>query len=317
MIKTLKFKSQSEWLKKRNLGVGGSDVAALLNVSPWSNRFKLWVQKTGQQKSEVIVNEAMNWGNKLEPLLLEEYAERTKHKVTKPKYMLYDDEHHMIGSFDGLCAKEKKGVEFKCVGTNAAKKWGNDAIPTEYYLQVQHYMHLSGMEAWDICPFFGSSMEIRTVARDEKVIGDIKSTSKKFWTEHVLPKVRPTPTDPMEELAMAEYLKGVAVTEKFLEGTNEDFLYLKKLLYDKSEQSKFDDEIEGIEVYFKNRVGESSGIVFPDGSKITWKRNKPSQVVRWEGLARALGATDNLISKYTEEKEGNRVFRVSEAKGEI
>lgn len=311
MIKTIKYKSEKEWLEKRSLGVGGSDVAALLGVSPWSNRIKLWVKKTGQEKEETVVNESMDWGNKLEPLLLEEYVERTKHKVVKPKHLLFDTENYMVGSFDGICPKNGVGVEFKCVGPNASHKWENDQIPIDYFLQVQHYMHLTGMPKWDICPFFGSSMEIRTVERDEKVIKDIVDKSRKFWTEFVLTKTRPKPIDPMEEMATANYLKTVAVVEKFLAPTPFEVDRMVDFLITREANKDLEDQIEEFETMFKNRIAEASGIVFPNGAKITWKRNKSSEVTDWEGVAKTLKASSKLIAKFTSEKEGNRVFRVT------
>ena len=39
---------KDEWLRYRNMGIGGSDVAALLGISKWKSALELWLEKTGQ-----------------------------------------------------------------------------------------------------------------------------------------------------------------------------------------------------------------------------------------------------------------------------
>jgi predicted phage-related endonuclease len=40
--------SREEWLAARRLGIGGSDIGALLGASPWSTPLDVWADKTGQ-----------------------------------------------------------------------------------------------------------------------------------------------------------------------------------------------------------------------------------------------------------------------------
>jgi len=36
---------RADWLARRRLGIGGSDVAALLGISPWHSQMSLWMEK--------------------------------------------------------------------------------------------------------------------------------------------------------------------------------------------------------------------------------------------------------------------------------
>ena len=38
--------SQIDWLKERQKGIGGSDVAAILGMSPWRTPYQVWEEKS-------------------------------------------------------------------------------------------------------------------------------------------------------------------------------------------------------------------------------------------------------------------------------
>ncbi|MDQ3578214.1 MAG: YqaJ viral recombinase family protein, partial [Actinomycetota bacterium] len=50
-----------EWHAARAQGLGGSEIAAVLGLSPWESRFSLWHRKTGTA-SPVVENDIMYWG---------------------------------------------------------------------------------------------------------------------------------------------------------------------------------------------------------------------------------------------------------------
>lgn len=44
--------TEAEWLRQRTRGIGGSDVAAVLGISPWKTRRDLFYEKTSVQPYE-------------------------------------------------------------------------------------------------------------------------------------------------------------------------------------------------------------------------------------------------------------------------
>ncbi|MFE6868362.1 YqaJ viral recombinase family protein [Kitasatospora sp. NPDC057692] len=64
-----------EWHTARADGVGGSEIAAVMGLSPFESRFSLWHRKQGLL-APVEENPQMYWGNRLEPVVLAEFAER-------------------------------------------------------------------------------------------------------------------------------------------------------------------------------------------------------------------------------------------------
>ena len=73
------------WLTYRRMGIGGSDVAPLLGLSKWKSELELWLDKTGQAEELEGENEAMLWGNIMEPILRSHFEEVTGRKAVEVK----------------------------------------------------------------------------------------------------------------------------------------------------------------------------------------------------------------------------------------
>ena len=54
--------SYKDWLQVRRSGIGGSDAAAALGLSPWKSALELWQEKVSGQRQPTQENEAMIWG---------------------------------------------------------------------------------------------------------------------------------------------------------------------------------------------------------------------------------------------------------------
>ena len=68
-------KDRAEWLEARKDGLGASDAAAVLGISPWKTNVQLWEEKTGLVVPEDIGgNPAVKYGNDAEPLLRQFFA---------------------------------------------------------------------------------------------------------------------------------------------------------------------------------------------------------------------------------------------------
>lgn len=64
-----------EWHALRATGIGGSDVGTICGLNPWQSPFTLWAKKTGRIESEIAQNEAMEWGTRLESVILDKFEE--------------------------------------------------------------------------------------------------------------------------------------------------------------------------------------------------------------------------------------------------
>lgn len=155
--------ARQEWLQSRRLGIGGSDVAAILGLSKYSSPYQLWLDKTGRSELEDSTSEPAYWGNMLEDIVAKEYAKRNGVKVQRVNATIAHPEHDwMRANIDrAIINPEISGnvrikdgklttdriLECKTANQYLAKLWGDEQseqVPDYYLTQVQWYMGITG-----------------------------------------------------------------------------------------------------------------------------------------------------------------------------
>ncbi|MGH3923507.1 MAG: YqaJ viral recombinase family protein, partial [Pseudonocardiaceae bacterium] len=63
-----------EWHTAREDGLGGSEIAAVMGLSPWESRFSLWHRKAGRL-DPVQESPEMEWGKRLEDVIAIKFGE--------------------------------------------------------------------------------------------------------------------------------------------------------------------------------------------------------------------------------------------------
>ena len=169
------------WHYLRRTGIGGSDAAAALGLSPWRSAYELYLDKLGELE-HAEPNPAMLWGKRLEPTILQEYSDATGRRVATPRSTFRSVAFpYMIANLDGLA--EGRVVEAKNVRT--ADGWGeagSDVVPLVYMLQVQHYMLVTALPVADIAVLIGGAdFRIYEVPADADLQGMLVAGESEFW----------------------------------------------------------------------------------------------------------------------------------------
>lgn len=91
-----------EWHETRATGIGASDVAAIVGLSPWQSAFHLWHVRKGNLPAEPDKPQ-FKWGHLLEPVIAAEFEER------HPEYWVHpagtyapDDRRWQLANVDRL-----------------------------------------------------------------------------------------------------------------------------------------------------------------------------------------------------------------------
>ena len=186
--------SNTEWLRLRKSGIGGSDAGAICGVNPYSSAMKVFRDKTSDVVEE-LDNEAVRIGHDLEGYVAQRFTEATGLKVRKSNFMYRSVEHpFMIADVDRLVVGEDAGLECKTANAYQADQWKDGKIPPHYLIQCLHYMAVTGKKEWYIAVvILGSGFLYRKVGRDEDVIKKLVAVEEAFWNRHVLPRVMPEP----------------------------------------------------------------------------------------------------------------------------
>ena len=152
-----------EWDNLRSQGLGGSEIAAVVGLSPWQSRFSLWHLKRGNIGKQ-NVNAGMHWGTLLEPVICDHFASKRdmldvqeagtyRHherewQLANVDRLLWDDEHGYVGI-----------LEVKTASAFDAHEWGRgpEDIPPYYRCQVLWYLDALELPVAHLAVLIGGS----------------------------------------------------------------------------------------------------------------------------------------------------------------
>lgn len=196
-----------EQLKERQQGLGGSDIAAAIGLSPWKTPYELYIEKTTDDPllMQKTMNAPMEWGHRLENIIALKYQDETGYAVIpgfKCHYLkypfLYGTPDRLVYARDG-CGKVLRGLEIKTADAFCREKWGTSGtvwdgadinqcpVPYHYYVQVVSYMAVLGLETWDLAVLIGGNdYRVYTFVRNLDVEGMILEEACSFWYDFVV-----------------------------------------------------------------------------------------------------------------------------------
>jgi len=310
---------RKEWLEMRKKGIGASEAAAVLGVSPWESPTDVWARKKGlvQEKPD---SERFKIGRLFEEPIAQLYADREGgvvlsgggyHSIFHPSLPVFATPDRIVQD-----PVRPRGLEIKTVEPMSAKQWGEegtDQIPPYYVTQVAVCMSVTGLPEWDVAAFFGfNDFRIYRLKRDMELEEAILARCAEFWNRYVVGNEEPAIDG---SRACAEYLarKYPRNTVPLL-GAGEEEEKLLLDLFVVRDQLKSDEAVQTeIENRLKAIIGEAEGIQGICG-KVTWKSAKDSAKTDWEAVVKSLNPPAELIVEHTIIKPGSRRFLATQAK---
>lgn len=171
-----------EWAQARRSRINGSEIAAVLGISPYESPFSLWHRKAGSIGG-TAVNDVMYWGTRLEPVIRDEWNLRHPDLVVVDTgQWCHVDRSWQGGSPDGL--GNRRLWEGKTAHTNLAWQWGeegSDEIPVHYRAQTLWYLDVFGFDECDVSVLIGGSdYREYLVRRDEAELALMRDAALAF-----------------------------------------------------------------------------------------------------------------------------------------
>jgi putative phage-type endonuclease len=278
-----KAMSREDWLEVRKRGIGASDAAAAVGISPYQSPLELWMIKTGRdgdmpKPDPNDESSPMYWGNILEPIVAQHYTRRTGYKVRKVNAVLQHadpDKHWMLANLDYSVVNhpEVQILECKTAGEWGAKLW-RDGVPAYVQCQVQHQLAVTGRQAADVCVLLcGQEIRIHRIERDDDLIARLIELERQFW--HYVETDTPPPADGSDSSGKALKYLYPQDTGDVLDLSEDPhlcqvFTELLAAREDIARAQKIEDERKQA---IQQRMGEASKVIFPTGA-VTWKQNK-------------------------------------------
>ena len=282
----IRCKDNREWLEQRTKGVGGSDVAAIMGLSPWRTPAQVWLEKTGRVEPEDLSGRPyVEFGNIMEPLIGKWYADQhPDRKVRRVNAICQSNRRPWAqASLDyEVCDMERDpdtrwGVlEIKTART--AQDW-KAGVPLYYQTQIIHYMTVTGRRFADVAVFFRDTCEFAEyrVEYDEEdayaIIGDVDG----FWADFVLADVMPQVVGTSGEVsALTDYYGPASGEVTRLHGgtpeVSEAIQAISEYQDASAREKQAKDDKTAATAKLVALIGEARGIE-TDVARVTWVRS--------------------------------------------
>ncbi|MFB6813067.1 YqaJ viral recombinase family protein [Streptomyces sp. NPDC056347] len=159
----------TDWHAARASGIGGSEIAAVMGLSPYESRFSLWHRKQGLV-APVEETEVMYWGKVHEPAICAEFATRHPELVvdSSPTYS-HSARPWQIANPDRLIvnnlATALPTAVLEAKTARDAEGWGaegwgaegTDEIPVHYRAQCLWYLDTLGLTTCHVAVLIAGS----------------------------------------------------------------------------------------------------------------------------------------------------------------
>ena len=193
--------TRTQFLLDRRQGIGGSDVAAIMGISPWKTPLDVYNDKVCTFVEDEP-NEDMKRGFKAEKYVLEDYVDHTGSTIqTNLETIIHPDYPFMRANVDARLVDENVIVEAK--STKAPISTWDSGIPKYYKTQVAYYAMITNATRVDVpVVFSGWTYICFTYWRDAELEAKILKAVIAFWQDHIVPEIPPAPQS-QEELQAA------------------------------------------------------------------------------------------------------------------
>ena len=192
--------SKIDWLKARQAGIGGSDVAAILGLNKYKTPLDVYHEKVADTPIEIEDNAKMKAGRIMEDTIANWWAEENGFKIQADnKIRIHSDIPFLYANLDRVIVANGHGrgtglLEAKQTSQFYYKTW-EDSLPLQYYFQIQHYLNVTGYD-WAAAAVLVDGWDLKSidVEPDRKVIDAITEKLTAFWNDHILQRIPPEPS---------------------------------------------------------------------------------------------------------------------------
>jgi putative phage-type endonuclease len=190
--------NRETFLLDRKLGIGGSDIAPIMGLSPYSTPLDVYRDKMNPAVIYEEESEDLKRGARVEKYILQEYCEVNNCSLEINLAPVIDLKYpFMRGNVDAKVVGENVIIEAKSTKCPIAK-W-EEGIPEYYRTQVAYYAMLTNAERVDVPVLFSNwQYACFTYWRDYEYEARIRQAVIDFWNNHIVAGIPPAPSNPAE-----------------------------------------------------------------------------------------------------------------------
>lgn len=305
--------------RTRPHGIGGTDIGAILGLSPFKTPLELWSELVSSNSPASRDLLHLRYGQHTESFVAKEYERATGlftvehnpahfHKTHGYMFGHIDrfvlDTPDMPAVVDGTVTADRL-LECKTSSAFSKNDWGEagtDQVPPLYLVQCAWYMAITKCQSADLAVLIGNSdFRIYCIKRDLELEGLILDHAKRFWFDHVLGNTPPAPVNVQDvSLLFPKEAQGASVE------ANDELIKCIEAYQDSCNRSKvLSDECERLKLEILSYMGEAEKLTRSGKTLATWKCAKSSQRIDTKALA---AAHPDIAKAFTSSVLGSRRF---------
>jgi putative phage-type endonuclease len=266
----------AEPIVDRRQFIGGSDIAAILGISPWQTPYQLWCEKTADKPIELDPKKEAFFRRRkmMEPYVIELAREEHELDVVARNARYYDPACPYFScevDFEHEYEGHIENADVKTVHPAMAKHWGEpgtDEIPQYYTAQFLWGQMITGRKSTLCMAMIGlDKLEPYRVAWNRDVINWMRGKAAFFWD--AVQKKTPPEITTLEDAKIAwrreQASKQIVATPEILQMA-EKLALMKKAINGRQAEADI------LELDLKKFMGNAEEIVDPQGDRVlTWK----------------------------------------------
>lgn len=300
--------NRQDFLRARQNGIGGSDIAAILGVSRFKSPVDVYLAKTNPNPQDGDA-EHLYWGHALEAPIINRFCQETGLNVQRQPPIARHSQHEWaVANADALIVdadgKTDGILEIKTAGAFKTREWGasdTDEIPMEYIAQVQWYMGVFGVAYGYLAVLIGGNRYCHYyLERDAELIDIMLAKAGAFWRDHVQARVPPEPQNGNDTYRLHPHDNGETA-----EADSETLAAYSELKALKAQEKALSEQIARCEDTLKSKIG-SRAIMALDGQQLFSWKGQTSR--RFDGKA-FQAAHPELYKQFTKTTE-TRILRL-------
>ncbi len=273
------LKPPSDFSVQRRNYIGGSDCASILQESEYSTPLQVFLRKKGLLPS-IEANPIMDFGHYFEPQLAAYFEQETGFKTRRVNEPFSHPEYPFLKANIDRQVLAGKGLDSTAVlelkTTTSHRMKANDGeIPREWYLQIQHYLGITGYSRAflqiyerDTCLFH----EPQIIDPNHKLIEEMTQKLVDWWQAYMLDNEegegrRPEPINGED----AFILYPDSQPEEVVEITPTAYALYTELQEVRAKKDDLIKQEEYLKTKLKDKLGKAERLVLAGKTLVSWK----------------------------------------------
>ncbi len=321
--------------EERRTGIGASEIAAVVGLSPFDTPLTIYERKVGCAP-EVEETIDMERGTFLEDGILRWTAHRRGTTIAANNVLVRHQEYKFaVATPDGyelspLSADDpghqasrllfvptaKRVATFDAKSPRRGDHWTHpdedrSGIPDHIFIQAQWQMFVTCLPRGIITALLYGEPWIYDIEASPSLQADLLAEAGVFWdrVEHMDP---PPPTEPGDASVFGRMVKQKSKTLVVPASVEEAAALAREYSAFKEAEAEAKRNAESTKCKLLPMIGTAAGLdLGKSGPKVSYRASRDSTSTDWEAVAIEAGASNEIIKKHTTTSRGSRRFLVT------